>query len=176
LIALQPDRHHEVSGDGWEIRVMKLSALAAGLAALFAAAPTLAQGPDLGRYDAARAPTVAEQLVICDLAEYLGSNPDLNATRIYVRRDDGFRFEPAIPPYVSRGGFWYDEDLERAYRRYRAAGVVTRDQIHQAQDVYSREMTDLFGRRHGGGLRLQRFLQAQSGFCDSLSKNAPAWR
>ena len=154
---------------------MKLSGLAAGLAALCAAVPAMAQTPDLSRYDASRAGSVAEQLVICDLAEYLGSNPDLDATRIYVRRDNGFRFEPAIPPYVSRAGFWYDEDLETAYRKYRAAGVVTPDQIRQAQEVYSEEMTDLFGRRYNSGLRMQRFLQHQSGFCDTLARNAPPW-
>lgn len=153
---------------------MKLSGLAAGLAALCAAAPALAQAPDLSRYDAARAGTVAEQLVICDLAEYLGTNPDLDASRIYVRRDSGFRFEPAIPRFVGRGGFWYDEDLERAYRKYRAAGVVSTDQISQAQDVYSEEMTELFDRRHGG-LRLQRFLTRQSDFCTALARNAPPW-
>ena len=148
-----------------------LKAAAATLAIAAVAAPAAAQPRTAipAGFDASQAGSVAESLVLCDLAAYLGTAPNPYATRIYVRRDSNW-FEPLIPPYVSWGGNWYDEDLERAYRRYRAAGVVTRDQLHQAQDLYTRAMTEAFERP---SVREQRFLQSQSRFCESLAKNAP---
>ena len=150
--------------------MFKIFKTAAALAALAAAAPAVAQpvSPITPAFDASRAGSVAESLVLCDLAAYLGSNPNQDATRIYVRRDNHW-FEPLIPPYVSWGGNWYDEDLERAYRRYRTAGVVTPQQIYAAQDAYTRPMTRAFER---ASLRERRFLQEQSRFCESLADNA----
>ena len=146
---------------------------AAAAAIVGLATPVAAQAPGYSAttpaFDASQARSVAESLVLCDLAAYLGSAPDRNATRVYVRRDD-FRFEPLIPPFVSMGGNWYDEDLERAYRRYRAAGVVTSEQLYRAQDTYSRSMTRAFERP---SLEEQKFLQSQAPFCRTLARDAP---
>jgi hypothetical protein len=148
-----------------------LSKLAAGAAALCVAAPAAAQPVPAEAFAASQAGSLAEQLVLCDLGRYFGSDPDTNAQVIYVRRDVD-RFEARIPPYVSWGGSFYDEDIERAYRRYRSADAVTLDQISEAQRRYTRPMTRTF---QSGRLRDRNLLRSQQDFCQGLIRNAPAW-
>jgi hypothetical protein len=145
--------------------------LAAGAAALCVAAPAAAQPVAPGAFAASEAGTLAEQLVLCDLSRYFQSDPNTDANVIYVRRDID-RFEARIPPYVSWGGSFYDEDLERAYRRYRSAGALTLDQVSEAQRRYTRAMTRTFER---GTLRDRNLLRAQGDFCEGLVRNAPRW-
>ena len=147
------------------------SKLAAGAAALCFAAPAAAQPMAPEAFAASQAGTLAEQLVLCDLSRYFASDPDTNANVIYVRREVD-RFEPRIPPYVSWGGSFYDEDVERAYRRYRSAGAVRLDEISDAQRRYTRPMTRTFQR---AGLRDRNLLRGQQDFCQGLVKNAPPW-
>ena len=150
--------------------MLNLAKLAAAAAALSSAASVAtAQPVDWSAYDASRAQTVADQLVLCDLSAYLATSPDQDANRIYVQRDDR-RFDPLIPPYVSAGGQWYDEDLERAYRRYRSKGLISFDQLVQSQDRYVRDMTRVF---EDASVREQRFLEGQRTFCRDLARNAP---
>ena len=144
------------------------TALAA--AALLAAAPAAAQPADLGRYDARQARSLAEQLVLCDLAGYFKSGPDLNAQRLVLRRSSN-DFEPSLPAAITRGGDWYDDDLKRAYFRYSATGRVAPAEVHAARYHYGREMEDVFRRTSYGE---RRFFQDQAPFCRNLARSA--WR
>ena len=143
-------------------------------AALLAAAPA-AQAqpfgrPDLGRYDAAHAPSLAQQLVLCDLASYFGTKPDLNATRVYLQRDN-HRFEPSFPLAITRGASWHDENLERAFMRHRTAGRVTSQEVDALRLQYGMEMEQGFKRMN---VREQRFFQSQAPFCRNLER--ASWR
>ena len=139
---------------------------------LLAAAPAAAQpaAASPGAFDPAQGESVAERLVLCDLASYLKTSPDPNAQIIYVRDNTTNRFELKIPPFVSTGGDFYDEDLERAYRRYRAAGVVSYAQVTEAQDAFTLPMTRAYERASFGE---QRFLRSRDRFCRALAKDAP---
>ena len=145
----------------------------AAAAALSAAAPAVAQpygAPDLARYDARQAQSLGQQLVLCDLASYFRTRPDLDAHRVYVRRDVN-RFEPTLPIAITRGGAWHDEDLERAFLRHRAAGRVSEREAFAVRREYGREMERTFWRTD---LREQRFFQDQGQFCRDLVR--ASWR
>ena len=145
----------------------------AATAALLAATPVAAQSwgaPDLARYDARRAQGLGEQLVLCDLASYFGTGPDLNATRVILRRDNQ-RYENAFPLAITRGAVWHDEDLERSFYRHRAAGRISSRQVDALKNQYGTEMERQFRRTT---FSQQRFFQDQSQFCRGLVK--ASWR
>lgn len=152
---------------------MKLSAIAAGCAALALCTGAVAQtspgpyrsGPvDLARFDARATPDIAAQLAICDATRFLVTRPDLDADLVYVRRDDG-QIDLLLPPYYVGGAHWYDEDLERAYRRLRQRGEVSYDQVRAARYAIGRDMVRAFERANGPE---QGFLRAQSRFCETV--------
>jgi hypothetical protein len=147
---------------------MKLLAIAAGCAALALCTGALAQGygapADLARFDARTAPDVAAKLAICDTARFLRTSPNLDADLVYVRRDDG-QLDLLLPPYFVGGPEWYDEDLERAYRRLRRQGEVTYDQVRMARQDIGREMVRAFKR---GGGHERRYLDDQSRYCKTV--------
>ena len=145
-------------------------ALAAAAVLTFAPA-AVAQpygGADLARYDAARATTLGEQLVLCDLASYFATRPDLDAHRIYIRRDN-YRYDPAFPQAITRGGIWHDEDLERAYLRHRRAGRVSGMENQHVRGQLGPEMERSF---RVMGVREQRFFQDQDRFCRNLVRQS----
>jgi hypothetical protein len=152
-------------------KIAKTLVAAAALAAV--AAPAAAQWPgraDLSRYDARTARTLGEQLVLCDLASFFATGPDLDAHRIYVQRDN-FRFDATTPTAITRGGDWHDEDLQRAYQRHRAAGRVTSGEIDVLRDQYGPEMERAFQRVSVGE---RRFFGEQARFCRDLAR--ASWR
>ena len=155
-----------------------LRTLAAGAALLVAAGSASAQPygrPDLARYDARTAPTLAQRLVLCDLASYFATGPDFDAQRLYLKRDN-FRFELSTPTAITRGGGWHDEDQERAYFRYRDSGQVTSDEVHALRDQYGLEMERAFANARVGE---RRFFQDQGRFCRDLARASwrqAAWR
>ncbi len=150
-----------------------ISAFAAAAAVLTLAPAATAQpqgGPDLARYDAASARTLGEQLVLCDLAGYFGTGPDLNAQQVILRRDNQ-RYENAFPLAITRGAVWYDEDLERTFHRHRAAGRISSREVDALKNQYGMEMERHFRRTT---FSQQRFFQDQSRFCRDLVK--ASWR
>ena len=143
-------------------------------AALLAAAPAaVAQPfgePDLGRFDATRAQTLGQQLVLCDLASYFGTGPNLDAHRVYVKRDTNW-FDPMPPQAITRGVHWHDYDLERAFLRHRAAGRVSAQEVDALRGQYGAEMERVFQRTTVGE---RRFFQRQARFCRELVRQS--WR
>jgi hypothetical protein len=138
-----------------------LTTIAVAAAALCGAVSAQAQGfatdRDLSRFDARQTQDLPAQFAICDATRFLRTDPDLNATRVYVRRDDG-RMDLLLPPYFVGG---------RAYRRLRYSGQVSYEAVREARHTIGRDMVKSFDRISGGD---RRFLNAQSRFCDTLEK------
>lgn len=152
--------------------IMKRIALAA-LAALAAAGAAAAQAPapgygaapvEFGRFDAQATGDVAAKLAICDATRFLRTDPDLEADKVLVRRDNG-QLDLLLPPYFVDSFEWYDEDLERAYRRLRGQGAVSSDQVRAAKSAIGRDMVKTFDRVNGGE---RAFLRAQSRYCETV--------
>ena len=146
-------------------RFLTSAAAAAALSSAGAASGQPATDP----FDPAQARGLADQLVLCDLSAFLSTEPDLDAHVIYVRRDDN-RLDPLIPPYAGGGVTWYEDDYQRAWMRYRAAGLVSRTELAAAQRRYVRPMTRAFER---STIRQRDWLQSRGDFCEALAKNAP---
>ncbi len=150
---------------------MKRFALAA-LAAVAVAGAAAAQGPapygagtaDFNRFDARATEDVAAKLAICDAVRFLQTDPDLDADRVFVRREDG-RLDLLLPPYFVDSFEWYDEDLERAYRRLRRQNVVSYDGVLAARGQIGREMVKTFDRVNG---QERAYLRDQSRYCDTV--------
>ena len=158
--------------------MFKIAKTLAATAALLAAAGAASAQPygraDLGRYDARAGRTLAQQIVLCDLASYFGTGPNLDAHRVYLQRDN-FRFDPSFPAAIVRGAEWHDEELERAFYRYRQAGRVTSEEVHALRVQYGPEMERAFYRTSAGE---RRFFQNQARFCRDLVRQSwrQAWR
>lgn len=143
----------------------RTAAIALALAAA-TAAPAVAQVNDFAAYDASRASTVAERLVLCDLADQLSNGaPNRDALRSYVREEGTGRLELALPPDFTRPSGWYDYDIERAYDRYRRANLVRREEVHDARERFR---TPLRGRHDQLSVSERRFFQSQARFCGEV--------
>ena len=156
-------------------KLAKTFAAAAAFCTVASAASAQSWGrPDLGRFDARAAQSPAERLVLCDLASYFATAPDLDAHRVYIQRDN-YRFEPSFPLAITRGGEWHDEELERAYLRQLRAGQVSSQEVHALRQQYGTEMERAFRRANVGE---RRFFQSQASFCRDLVRSSwqSAWR
>ena len=120
---------------------------------------------DVARFDARLGDDPARTLALCDATRFLETDPDLDADRVYVQRWSGKRFDLLLPPDFVTGPEWYDEDLERAYRRLRQQGSVSPEQMRAARSVLGREMVRAFENPTG---TQRRFLRDQSRFCESV--------
>ena len=94
--------------------------------------------------------------------------PDRDAQFAYVRVDND-RFDLALPPDFTRPSGWYDYDLEQAYDRLRARGLVDREDVRAAREAYR---MDLPTRAQRPTISERRFLQAQSTACTQLVREA----
>jgi hypothetical protein len=87
----------------------------------------------------------AERIVRCDLHAFLRSEPNLQADRVYVLRYG--RLPEILPgPWFLIGGRIYDEDLDRAERVLRSAGVLDRRAVADAQARLTRPALDAYRR------------------------------
>lgn len=149
-----------------------LTTIAVAAAAVCGAVSAQAQGVannyDLSRFDVRQTQDLPAQFAICDATRFLRTDPDLDADLVYVRRDDG-RLDLLLPPYFVGGPEWYDEDLERAYRRLRQRGQISFEAVREARHAIGRDMVKAFDHVSGDE---RRFLDAQSRACDSLEKIA----
>ena len=143
----------------------KIIGLALAASAAFAA-PAFAQSSEFAAYDATRATSLAERLVLCDLADQLSNGaPNRDATRTYVREEGTGRFELALPPDFTRPSGWYDYDIERAYDRFRRADQVRSDEVEAARERFR---TPLRGRLNPISVGERRFFRSQARFCGEL--------
>lgn len=140
-------------------------ALAAALLGGSAVAQPAAGPADITRFDARTAPDVPSKLAICDAVRFLRTDPDLDADRIYVRRPSENRFDLLLPPYFVGGPEWYDEDIERAYRRLRSAGQVEYRAVQTARHEIGREMVRTFDRVNGSE---RAYLDEQNRYCEDV--------
>ena len=137
-------------------------------AVLAGAAPAAAQTNDFAELDVSRGASLGEQLVICDRAKLLSNPPSRDAQRVYVQVDPQ-RFDLALPPDFTRPSGWYDYDLERAYDRLRARGLVNREDVRAARERHSALLPALAQRP---SVSERRFLQAQTKLCRRIIQDA----
>jgi opacity protein-like surface antigen len=149
-------------------RFFAAAVAAAALSVGASAAAQPAPASDLNVLDPAAAQGWADRLVQCDLTQFVQSAPDLHADIIYAWRDSRVP-EMLLPPYYVVGGRFYDEDLERAYRRLKSAGLVTHAEVAAAQDRYTRPTVERYGRNRGG---MRSELRAQARYCSGVADEA----
>jgi hypothetical protein len=150
---------------------MKAFAIAAAAALAVCGGAAAAQGfgassgtADLARFDARAGDDLARKFAICDATRFLANNPELDADKVLVRRRDG-RLDLLLPPYFVGGPQWYDEDIERAYRRMKTAGQVDYESVRAARRDVGRDMVKSFDRVNGSE---RVFLREQSRFCETV--------
>ena len=142
------------------------SALAA--VALAASAGAANAYPDLSAFDASRAATPAERLVLCDTTAFLSTRPNLDANRIYARRD-GRPWQLMIGPRFVQGGQIYSERYDRMYWRLKRDGQIDQNQLIAAQDGPGRGLVETY--RDSGYLPMG-FAREQSQFCSGWTREA----
>ena len=142
------------------------SAIAA--VALLGAAGSAQAYPDLSAFDASRAATPAERLVLCDTTAFLATRPNLDANRIYTRRDSR-PWQLMIGPRFVQGGQIYSERYDRMYWKLRRAGELTQDDVIAAQDGPGRALVETY--RDSGYLPMA-FAREQSNFCSGWTREA----
>lgn len=120
---------------------------------------------DLARFDARAAADLPRKLAICDAARFLRSDPDLDADKMFVRRDQQGRFDLLLPPYFVDGFEWYDEDIEDAYRRLKRNGQVDYETVRAARREIGRDMVRTIDRP---GPTERAFLRDQSRYCEEV--------
>ncbi len=143
-----------------------LSALALAGLAFGAAASAQAEPTDLSRFDVHGASDWADKLVLCDVTAFLASKPDLDANRMWVRRDAGPP-DLLLPPDFVQGGQWYKEGYRRLYDKMRRDKRIEGDQVIRAQDTAGRSFIDAY--RRSPNLD-HSFLNAQDSYCRSMAR------
>ncbi len=142
------------------------SAIAA--AALLASAGAAQAVPDLSAFDAARARSPAERLVLCDTTAFLATRPNLDANRIYTRRDSR-PWQLMIGPRFVQGGQIYSERYDRMYWKLKRGNQIDQNQLIAAQDGPGRGLVETY--RDSGYLPM-RFAREQSNFCSGWTREA----
>ena len=144
-----------------------LSAVALAGLTMGAIAPAQAEPTDYSRFDVRDATDWADKLVLCDVTAFLSTKPDLNANRMWVRRDAGPP-DLLLPPNFVQGGQWYKEGYRRLYYRLRHDKRIEGDQVIRAQDTAGRGFIDAY--RHSAGSN-HSFLDAQDSYCRSMARS-----
>jgi hypothetical protein len=141
-----------------------LAATAFALAA--GAASAQAPAADLSAFDASRASTPAEKLVLCDTTAFLRTRPDLNSQRMFARRD-GQPFQLLIGPYFVQGGVLYSQRYDRLLQRLQHAGQLNHGQVAEVQATLGRRMIQAYG--HGNWLP-NRWAGQQQTYCTAFAR------
>ena len=148
------------------MKTLLKSTLAAAL--LLAGAGAAQAYPDLSAFDASREVSPAERLVLCDTTAFLSTRPDLDANRIYARRD-GRPWQLMIGPRFVQGGQIYSERYDRMYWKLRRNGQIDQNQLMAAQDGLGRGLVETY--RDSGYLPMG-FAREQSNFCTGWTREA----
>ena len=134
--------------------------------ALAALTTAVSAAPDMGALDASAEGDAARKLVICDTTAFLGTGPDLNADKIYVRRDTGVP-EMLLPPNFVAGGAFYTERFEQLYFKFRRDSQISRGAISQAQASTGRDLIAIY--RRNGSLPPS-YVKTQNRYCTGLAR------
>lgn len=136
-------------------------------AAAFAAFGAAQAQPAIPSFDLETAQSWAEKLAICDTTAFLATRPDLNANRIWVRRDDGHR-DLLLPPTFVGAGRWYNDDYQRLYFRLRRQNQVTSAQMFEAQKTLATDFVEAY--RDNWTNSHARFLRRQDAACRAMAR------
>ena len=147
---------------------LAVAALAAGLAGAAQAAPPAPSAP-IARFDVRHADNWAEKLVLCDVTAFLATNPDFNANRMWVRRDDGHR-DLLLPPDFVGAGQWYKEGYQRLYFRLKRQGKIDWNAVMDAQSTVGHEFVQAYRRAGGRSAGDGSFFRAQDSYCRALAR------
>ena len=109
----------------------------------------------------------AEKLVLCDTTAFLATQPDLNANRMWVRRDDGHS-DLLLPPDFVAGPNWYKEGYERLYLRLQRKGEIDQGQLAQAQGTLGHAFVEAYRR---AGRTDRAFLESQDRYCRAMARD-----
>ena len=148
------------------MKILLKSTLAA--AALLGVAGAAQAYPDLTPFDASRAATPAERLVLCDTTAFLATRPHLEANRIYARRDSR-PWQLMIGPRFVQGGQIYSERYDRMYWKLKRDNQIDQNQLIAAQDGLGRGLVETY--RDSGYLPMA-FAREQSQFCSGWTREA----
>jgi len=126
--------------------------------------------PRFSEFDVRNARTWAEKLVLCDVTAFLASKPDLNANRMWVRRDDGHN-DLLLPPDFVGAGRWYKEGYEQLYWNLKRQKQVSSEEIRQSQGGIGRRFIEAYrSSGYNGPGQDFRFLDRQDGYCRSMAR------
>jgi len=149
-------------------RSFKVALAALGVAAAVAGVAHARGEPrPLTTFDVRSSGNWADRLALCDTTAFLASKPDLNANRMWVRRDDGHA-DLLLPPDFVGNGWWYKEGYQRLYWRLRHEKKLDSDQMKQAQNTLSRDFVESY--RRANDYHDARFLRDQDVYCRSLAR------
>ena len=137
----------------------------AGLAGAAQAAPS---STPVARFDVRHAQGWAEKLVLCDVTAFLATDPDFNANRMWVIRDDGHR-DLLLPPDFVGAGQWYKEGYQRLYFRLNRQGKINLDALRDAQNSLGHDFVEAY-RRAGRGNGDGSFFRAQDTYCRAMAR------
>ena len=151
-----------------------LAALAAASFAIGIAGQTQAQPRSDARFsefDVRNARSWAEKLVLCDVTAFLATRPDLNANRMWVRRDDGHN-DLLLPPDFVGAGRWYKEGYEQLYWNLKRRNQVSSDELRQTQASLGRRFVEAYRTSgYNGPGEAMGFLDKQDGYCRSMARH-----
>lgn len=150
-------------------RALRNTLLAAGAALGCAGLAQAAAPADLEAYSAGAAGSWADWLVLCDTTAFLASRPDLNATRIWVRREDGHA-DLLLPPDFVGAGRWYKEDYERLFYRLKRSHKVDPAAVARARGGLAHDFIAAY-RRAGPTQAAARFLERQDASCRQTARD-----
>jgi hypothetical protein len=123
-------------------------------------------------FDVRDARSWGERLALCDTTAFLASRPDLNASRIWVRRDDGRR-DLLLPPDFVGAGLWYKEGYRRLFWQLQRERQVSSAEVYRAQNGLSRRFVEAYrsiNGHYGAGVD-SRFLDAQDRYCRMMARS-----
>jgi len=149
-------------------RLIRSTLVAAIVAIGFVGAAQAAPAAPIDRFDVRNAHGWAEKLVLCDVSAFLATDPDLNADRMWVRRDDGHR-DLLLPPDFVGAGQWYKEGYERLYFRLKREGKISQDALIDTQSTLGHDLVEAY-RRAGRGNGDGSFFRAQDTYCRAMAR------
>jgi hypothetical protein len=122
-------------------------------------------------FDVRNARNWTERLVLCDVTAFLVSRPNLNADRMWVRRDDGRR-DVLLPPYFLGAGRWYKEGYQRLFWRLKRGRQASDAELLHAESAIGRRFIDAYrdANPYTGGMVQSGFLDAQDRYCRNMAR------